>query len=111
GSRALGQKVMENAAKTLKKAALELDGQSPMIVLDPADVTKAAKAAVNHITMNTGQGCTAATRVLTPKTMKDDYEATVKEVLTKFPVGDQKEENASGPLVYEKQWNTVQGYI
>src|SRR5699024_8855343 len=53
GSGAVGQKVMENAAKTIKKVALELGGKSPMIVLDDADVTKAAKAAVNHITMNT----------------------------------------------------------
>jgi len=111
GSGAVGQKVMENAAKTIKKVALELGGKSPMIVLDDADVTKAAKAAVNHITMNTGQVCTAATRVLIPKTMKDDFEAKVKEILPKFPVGDPKEENASGPLVSEKQWNTVQGYI
>src|SRR5699024_10067517 len=47
GSGAVGQKVMENAAKTIKKVALELGGKSPMIVLDEADVTKAAKAAVN----------------------------------------------------------------
>jgi aldehyde dehydrogenase (NAD+) len=111
GSGAVGRKVMENASKTIKKVALELGGKSPMIVLDDADVTKAAKAAVSHISMNTGQVCTAATRVIIPKAMKAEFEAKVKEVLPEFPVGNPREENASGPLVSEKQWKTVQGYI
>lgn len=111
GSGAVGQKVMENAAKTIKKVALELGGKSPMVVLEDADIQKAAKAAVSNISMNTGQVCTAATRILVPKAIKEKFEAAVKEALAKFPVGDPKQDNVSGPLVSEKQWNTVQGYI
>ncbi len=111
GSGAVGQKVMENAAKTIKKVALELGGKSPLIVLDDADIEKAAKIAVSHISMNTGQVCTAATRILVPSTMKNKFEEAVKVALAEFPVGDPQEENVSGPLVSQKQWDRVQSYI
>lgn len=111
GSGAVGQKVMENAAKTIKKVALELGGKSPMIVLEDADINKAAKAAASHISMNTGQVCTAATRILVPNVIKEKFEQAVKDALVKFPVGDPQGENFTGPLVSQKQWDGVQGYI
>lgn len=112
GSGAVGQKVMENAAETIKKVALELGGKSPMVVLEDADIKKAAKAAVSHIAMNTGQVCTAATRILVPNSIKKQFEEAVIEVLPKFPVGDpQQKETFTGPLVSKKQWDRVQGYI
>lgn len=111
GSGAVGQKVMENGAKTIKKVALELGGKSPMIVLEDADIKQAAKAIVTNISMNTGQVCTAATRIIIPKGIKKQLETAVKETLAEFPVGDPQQDNVSGPLVSEKQWNTVQGYI
>ncbi len=112
GSGAVGQKVMENAAKTIKKVALELGGKSPLVVLEDSDVKKAAKIAVSHIAMNTGQVCTAATRILVPKSMKSEFEEAVKNVLPEFPVGDPQDKNSfTGPLVSKKQWDRVQGYI
>lgn len=111
GSGAVGQKVMENAAKTIKNVALELGGKSPLVVLEDADIKKAAKTAVSHISMNTGQVCTAATRMIVPNTIKEQFEDAVKEALADFPVGDPQKENFTGPLVSKKQWNTVQGYI
>lgn len=111
GSAAVGEKVMENAAKTIKKVALELGGKSPLIVLEDADIKKAAKTAVSHITMNTGQVCTAATRIIVPNAIKKQFEDAVKEALPNFPVGDPQEENAAGPLISQKQWHRVQGYI
>ncbi|UJL45382.1 aldehyde dehydrogenase family protein [Virgibacillus sp. NKC19-16] len=112
GSGAVGQKVSENAAKTIKKVALELGGKSPLVILEDADVKKAAKTAVSNIMMNTGQVCTAATRTLIPRSMHDDFIEAVKEALPTFPVGDPNDENmVVGPLVAQKQWDRVQGYI
>ncbi|QDI90849.1 aldehyde dehydrogenase family protein [Salicibibacter halophilus] len=111
GSGAVGQKVSENAAKTIKKVALELGGKSPMVVLEDADVKKAAKAAVTNVVLNSGQVCTAATRTIIPKKLHDDFIAAVQEVLPGYPVGDPNGPNMLGPLVAEKQWDRVQGYI
>ncbi|QQK80751.1 aldehyde dehydrogenase family protein [Salicibibacter cibi] len=111
GSGAVGQKVSENAAKTIKKVALELGGKSPMVILEDADAKKAAKAAVTNLVMNTGQACNAATRTLVPNSMHDEFIEAVKEVLPGYPVGDPHGPNMIGPLVAEKQWDRVQGYI
>lgn len=111
GSGAVGTKVMENAAQDIKKVALELGGKSPLIVLDDADVKKAAKIAVGHITMNTGQACNAATRVLIPKDMKESFHEEVKNIVANLKVGDPQKDNQMGPLVAEKQYDRVQGYI
>ncbi|WP_257349853.1 aldehyde dehydrogenase family protein [Pseudalkalibacillus decolorationis] len=111
GSGAVGQKVMENAAKTIKKVALELGGKSPLIVLEDADIKKAAKIAASHIALNTGQVCTAATRILVPNSIKEQFEEAVKAVLPNFPVGDPQKETFIGPLVAKKQWDRVQEYI
>ncbi|WP_430787937.1 aldehyde dehydrogenase family protein [Virgibacillus flavescens] len=111
GSVGTGQKIMENAAKTIKNFALELGGKSPLVVLEDADMEKAAKAAVNHIAMNTGQVCSAATRILVPSNKKDEFVEAVKNVLPNFPVGNPREKSFIGPLVAKKQWDTVQSYI
>ncbi|MBY7144150.1 aldehyde dehydrogenase family protein [Virgibacillus sp. NKC19-3] len=112
GSGAVGQKVSENAAKTIKKVALELGGKSPLVILEDADVKKAAKTAVSNVLMNTGQVCTAATRTLIPRSMHDNFIEAVKETLPTFLVGDPNDENSVvGPLVSKKQWDRVQSYI
>ncbi|TMW71301.1 aldehyde dehydrogenase family protein [Alteribacter natronophilus] len=112
GSGAVGEKIMQNAAETIKKVALELGGKSPLIVLDDADVKEAAKTALSSIMTNTGQVCSAGTRVFIPQSMKEDFEKTIVEMLEEFPVGDPRKEGvATGPLVSEDQWETVQSYI
>ncbi|SER90775.1 aldehyde dehydrogenase family protein [Salisediminibacterium halotolerans] len=112
GSGETGKKIMQNGAETIKRVALELGGKSPLIVLDDADVNKAAKAAAGHIMNNSGQVCSAATRVLIPQAMKDSFEAAILDALKEFPVGDpQKDGIATGPLVSKDQWDTVQSYI
>ncbi|GAK04506.1 LOW QUALITY PROTEIN: aldehyde dehydrogenase [Geomicrobium sp. JCM 19037] len=112
GSGAVGQKISENAAKTVKRVHLNLGGKSPLIVLDDYDVKKAAKIAVSNVLANSGQVCTAATRTLVSKAKHDEFVEAVKEVLPKFPVGDPRDENTFyGPLVAEKQYDRVQDYI
>lgn len=111
GSGATGEKIMKNAAENITNVALELGGKSPLIVLDDADVKDAARAALTHITNNTGQVCSAATRTLIPSSMKKEFEAAIKEVLPEFKVGDPRDGNHMGPLISEKQWDTVQSYM
>ncbi|ASK60925.1 aldehyde dehydrogenase family protein [Virgibacillus phasianinus] len=111
GSVATGQKIMKNASETIKNFALELGGKSPLVVLEDADIEKAAKGAVNHIAMNTGQVCSAATRIIVPSSIKKEFEEAVLNVLPKFPVGSPREKSFIGPLISKKQWDTVQSYI
>lgn len=112
GSAGVGEKIMQNAAKTIKKVALELGGKSPLIVLDDADIEEAAKIAVSHISLNSGQVCTAATRIIIPESMKKDFEEAMKKAVSSFPVGDPLDKNVvTGPLVAKKQWDRVQSYI
>ncbi|MFU0788880.1 aldehyde dehydrogenase family protein [Virgibacillus proomii] len=112
GSGKVGEKIMKNSAKTIKKVALELGGKSPLIVLDDADVNEAAKTAISHIMMNTGQVCSAATRAIIPVTMKNDFEEAIKHTLPSFKYGDPKKTDVkTGPVVSKEQWETVQSYI
>ncbi|WP_077212944.1 aldehyde dehydrogenase family protein [Bacillus dakarensis] len=112
GSGAVGQKITENAAKTIKRVALELGGKSPLVVLDDADMSKAAQIAISNVVFNSGQVCVAATRTLVPKSKHDEFIAAVKAILPNIAYGDpQDKKNVFGPLVSEKQYNRVQGYI
>ncbi|APC47841.1 aldehyde dehydrogenase family protein [Virgibacillus halodenitrificans] len=112
GSVGVGQKTMENGAKNIKKIALELGGKSPLIVLNDTDPEYAANTAVTHMLTNTGQVCTAATRIIVPKEMKFDFEKALLRVLPNYKVGDpQDEDTFTGPLVAEKIWDRVQEYI
>ena len=62
--------------------------------------------------MNTGQVCTAATRILVPKSMKSEFEEAVKNILLEFSVGDPQDKNSfTGPLVSKKQWNRVKAIL
>jgi aldehyde dehydrogenase (NAD+) len=112
GSQTVGQKIIENAAKTIKKVALELGGKSPLVILDDCDMIKAARIAVSKVLSNSGQMCTAPTRTLIPKSKHDEFIQAVIEVLPEFPVGDPKDANTFlGPVVSEKQYRSIQGYI
>lgn len=112
GSGKVGTKIMENAAQDIKKIALELGGKSPIVVLDDTDVETAARTAVSNIAKNTGQVCTAGTRIFIPKSMHDPFVEKVKKLLPEYPVGDPKDTNTfMGPQVSKDQWKTVQDYI
>lgn len=112
GSGKTGQKITENAAKTIKKVALELGGKSPMIILDDYDIKKAARLAVSNVIFNTGQVCTLASRTIIPASKKDAFVKAVKEVLTDIKVGPPENETSRlGPLISQDQFDRVQNYI
>lgn len=112
GSGKTGQKISENAAKTVKKVTLELGGKSPMVILDDVDMKKAAKIATRNIVSNCGQVCTLASRTIIPKSKEQEFIAAVEEILPTYTVGapDQPTSHV-GPLISKQQFNRVQGYI
>ena len=112
GSGPTGSKIMEKAAKDFKKVSLELGGKSPYIVLDDVDIEAAAKATTGKVVNNTGQVCTAGTRVLVPNSIKEDFLKAVKEQFSSVKVGNPREEGTQvGPIISKKQFDQVQSYI
>jgi aldehyde dehydrogenase (NAD+) len=112
GSTRAGKRVSELAAQTVKRVALELGGKSANIILDDADFEKAIKAGVNNCYFNSGQTCSAHTRMLVPRDRQDEAVRIAKEAAESFTVGDPREGKAKlGPLVSEVQRDRVRSYI
>lgn len=113
GSTRAGTSVMENAAKSIKKVALELGGKSPNIILDDADLQKAVARGMMHMAMNTGQSCNAPSRMLAPKAKYEEVvaiaAATANAIKVQAP--DNAEKGAIGPLANANQFQKVQGLI
>ncbi|MDU4450624.1 MAG: aldehyde dehydrogenase family protein, partial [Staphylococcus lugdunensis] len=112
GSGPTGAKIMEKAAHDFKKVSLELGGKSPYIVLDDVDIKEAAKATKGKVVNNTGQVCTAGTRILVPNSIKEEFLTALKEEFSQVVVDDPRNEDTEvGPIVSKKQFDTVQSYI
>jgi acyl-CoA reductase-like NAD-dependent aldehyde dehydrogenase len=79
GSTEVGKKVMERAAKTLTPVGLELGGKDPMIVLEDADLERAANAAVHYSMQNTGQTCISVERVYVEEPIYREFVAKVEQ--------------------------------
>ncbi len=112
GSTRAGKRVSELAAQTVKRVALELGGKSANIILDDADLEKAVRSGVSNCYFNSGQTCSAHTRMLVPKERHDEAVQIAKEAAEGFTVGDPREGKAKlGPLVSELQRDRVRNYI
>jgi aldehyde dehydrogenase (NAD+) len=112
GSTRAGRRVSELAAKTVKRVALELGGKSANIILDDADLAKAVKSGVSNCYFNSGQTCSALTRMLVPRSRYDEAVQLAKQAAEQFTVGDPSEGKAKlGPLVSEIQRERVVNYI
>ncbi len=112
GSTRAGRRVSELAAQTIKRVHLELGGKSASVVLDDADFEKAVAGTVRNCYMNSGQTCSAHTRLLVPKSRRDEAVAIAKKTAETFTVGDPMGGAARlGPLVSAAQRDRVRGYI
>jgi len=112
GSTGTGKKVMKTAADTLKRVHLELGGKAPLLVFDDADVDLFAEKATVAATFNTGQDCTAATRVYVQKGRYEDVKEAVVEAMRAVRVGMPFEDDVDmGPLISGIQRERVQGYV
>lgn len=112
GSTRAGRRVSELAAQTVKRVALELGGKSANVILDDADLKKAVKGGVQNCYLNSGQTCSAWTRMLVPKSKHDEAVRIAKEVAESFKPGSAFEANTRlGPLVSKTQQERVRSYI
>jgi aldehyde dehydrogenase (NAD+) len=112
GSTAIGKIIQKQAADTLKKVSLELGGKSPNIVLDDADIDAAVKGASMAIFYNTGQACTAGSRLLVHEKIRDEFVEKLVKRAAGFVPGDPLDPKTRlGPLVSAEQLDRVMGYI
>ena len=112
GSTRAGKRISELASQTIKRVALELGGKSASVILDDADLAAAVKGTVNGCYLNSGQTCTALTRMLVPQSKYDEAAKLAAEVAKGFTVGDPLQENTKlGPLSSQAQLERVRGYI
>lgn len=103
GSAASGKIVAAFCGKHIKKCVLELGGADPFIVLDDADLDKAAKCGVTSRLINNSQACTNAKRFIVNEKIYDDFKEKVIEELKVYKAGDPKsEETTLGPLSKEE---------
>ncbi|HEU4335381.1 MAG TPA: aldehyde dehydrogenase family protein [Candidatus Eisenbacteria bacterium] len=88
GETTTGRIIMTNAATTVKKVTLELGGKSANIVLEDADLDLAARGALNAIFYNKGEVCTAGSRLLVPKAIREPLLEKIVERAAKMVPGD-----------------------
>jgi acyl-CoA reductase-like NAD-dependent aldehyde dehydrogenase len=112
GSTRAGRRVSEVASATVKRVALELGGKSPNVILDDADLQKAVVDGIAKCYLNSGQTCSALTRMLVPREQLGAAEQIAKATAEAWKVGDPFAEGSNlGPLVSETQRERVRGYI
>src|SRR5215475_2680639 len=87
GSTNTGKQIMRTAADTLKRVHLELGGKAPFIIFDDADVEQVASKAALAATMNTGQDCTAATRVYVEQSRITQAQEAIVEAMRAVKIG------------------------
>jgi len=102
GSVATGKKVMASAAETLTPVMLELGGKDPFIVLEDADLERAAAGAVYAAFANAGQLCMSAERVYVHRSIADDFVERVRRETERLRV-NQGDDGDMGPLTHPDQ--------
>jgi aldehyde dehydrogenase (NAD+) len=112
GSTRAGRRVAELGAATIKRVTLELGGKSANVILDDADLEKAITDGVGKCFLNSGQTCSALTRMLVPRDQLAQAEEIATRVAETFTPGDPfGAATRLGPLASKAQHDTVRGYI
>jgi aldehyde dehydrogenase (NAD+) len=112
GSVRTGRRVSELASEHVKPVTLELGGKSPNVILDDADLEQAVADGVGKCFLNSGQTCSALTRMIVPRDKLEEAEGIAAAAAGKFAIGDPFDEGTRlGPVVSETQLERVRGYI
>jgi aldehyde dehydrogenase (NAD+) len=112
GSTQVGKIIQREAAGTLKRVSLELGGKSPNIVFADADIDAAVKGAVMGIFYNTGQACTAGSRLMVEESIHEEFmEKLVARARGMTPGDPFDAKTRMGPLVSQEQLDRVLNYI
>lgn len=112
GSTQVGQTIMRTAASTIKRLHLELGGKAPVLVFEDADVALVAEKVALAGTINTGQDCTAATRVYVAESLRNKVEEALIESLRATKIGDPFDDDTHiGPMISNNQRESVIGFV
>ncbi|GGI24618.1 aldehyde dehydrogenase family protein [Bradyrhizobium guangdongense] len=112
GSHVTGQSIIRASAGNLKRVSLELGGKSPDIVFADADLDAAVPGAAMAVFANSGQICSAGTRLFVEQAIYEEFVGRVAEFGKKLQVGNGLDPNVQiGPLVSEQQLERVTGYL
>jgi aldehyde dehydrogenase (NAD+) len=112
GSTPVGKQIQREAAATLKRVSLELGGKSPNIVLADADLDAAVKTATAAVFYNTGQACTAGSRLLVDRSIHSQLvERLVDRSRSMVPGDPMDPKTRMGPLISQEQLDRVLGYV
>ncbi|MBV8868142.1 MAG: aldehyde dehydrogenase family protein, partial [Acetobacteraceae bacterium] len=112
GSHLTGQKIIQASAGNLKRVSLELGGKSPDVVFADADLDAAVPGAGMAVFANSGQICSAGTRLFVERRIYDEFTARVAEYSKTLRVGDGRDPQTQvGPLVSAEQLDRVTGYL
>ncbi|TWB56553.1 aldehyde dehydrogenase family protein [Nitrospirillum viridazoti] len=112
GSTSVGKSILRTAAERMARVTLELGGKSPTIVMDDADLAKAAALALSIGYANNGQACIAGTRILVPRARMDAFCEALRVAMREVVPGDPRIARTTlGPLVNHRQYDRVQAYI
>ncbi|MGW8951301.1 aldehyde dehydrogenase family protein [Streptomyces sp. NPDC055709] len=106
GSTAVGRRIGATAGGAVKRVALELGGKSANVILPGADLARAVAVGIANVMSNSGQTCSAWTRMLVHTDHYDEAVALAVEAVAKYTPGDRL-----GPLVNARQQQRVRGYI
>jgi aldehyde dehydrogenase (NAD+) len=112
GSTRSGKRVAELCSRRVARVALELGGKSASVILEDADLGRAVSDGVSKAFLNSGQTCSALTRMVVPRSKLDEIEeVAVRKAETLVPGDPLDPSSRIGPLVSQAQWARVQGYI
>ena len=113
GDTATGKIIAKNAADTVKRLHLELGGKAPMVVLDDADPATVAEAVKIGGYFNSGQDCTASSRILISKRIYDDVLSETVKAVDGMSVGDPASDDdiEMGPVISQEQQERVLGFL
>ena len=112
GDISTGQKIMDVAAKSVKRTHLELGGKAPVIVFDDADLASVVEGVRTFGFYNAGQDCTAACRIYAGKKIYEKLVAELSTAVASIKVGTQKEDGVEmGPLISARQRERVSGFV
>ncbi|HYP63496.1 MAG TPA: aldehyde dehydrogenase family protein [Acidocella sp.] len=111
GSEGVGVEIAKNAAPTVKRVCQELGGKSPFIVLDDAALAKNVADATATMMGNSGQTCSAGSRLLVPAARLEEAIKASADAANAVTVGDPRGNVAMGPVVSKGQYNIIQEYI
>jgi aldehyde dehydrogenase (NAD+) len=111
GSESAGIEVAKNAANTVKRVCQELGGKSANIILDDKDLVENVTKGVVGMMVNSGQTCSATSRMLVPKSRMDEVVEAAQKAAATVTVGDPNGDFAMGPVVSKSQFISIQEYI